>query len=82
MFGADIVASPAGISAAIVDLFTGRGSTAERIGLALERTPIPAFDQVRELPTLGNDLFSLCAFHPPTPATRNRIGSWIWSVLI
>ena len=50
VFGADIVASPAGISAAIVDLSPVGDQLSVRIGRALESTRIPDFEQVRELP--------------------------------
>ena len=66
VFGADIVASPAGISAAIVDLSPVGDQLPERIGLALERTPIPAFDQVRELPTWGTIFSPFVRFIRPT----------------
>ena len=66
VFGADIVASPAGISAAIVDLSPVGDQLPERIGRALERTPIPAFEQVRELPTWGTIFSPFVRFIRPT----------------
>jgi phycocyanobilin:ferredoxin oxidoreductase len=51
VFGADIVASPAGISAAIIDLSPVGDQLPERIEQGLQATVIPAFEQVRELPT-------------------------------
>ena len=51
VFGADIVASPAGISAAIIDLSPVGDQLPERIERGLEAAVIPAFEQVRELPT-------------------------------
>ena len=53
IFGADIVASPAGISAAIVDL----SPVLERLPASVEQPlaalSIPPFEQVRELPAWG-----------------------------
>ena len=69
VFGADIVASPAGISAAIVDLSPVGDQLPERIGRALERTPIPAFEQVGA--PHGERSFLLCALHP----THQRPGT-------
>ena len=66
VFGADIVASPAGISAAIVDLSPVGDQLPERIGRALERTPTPAFEQVRELPTWGTIFSPFVRFIRPT----------------
>lgn len=66
VFGADIVASPAGISAAIVDLSPVGDQLPERIGRALESTPIPAFEQVRELPTWGTIFSPFVRFIRPT----------------
>ena len=51
VFGADIVASPAGISAAIIDLSPVEDQLPDAIEKALKVTLIPAFQQVRELPT-------------------------------
>ena len=50
VFGADIVASPAGISAAIVDLSPVGEHLPAAIDEALSNTDIPAFEQVRDLP--------------------------------
>ena len=51
VFGADIVASPAGISAAIIDLSPVGEQLPVAIESALKTTAMPAFQQVRELPT-------------------------------
>jgi len=50
VFGADIVASPAGISAAIVDLSPVGETLPVEINEALSNVEIPAFEQVRDLP--------------------------------
>ena len=53
IFGADIVASPAGISAAIVDLSPVRDTLPDSIRQPLEALTFPPFEQVRELPAWG-----------------------------
>ena len=50
VFGADIVASPAGISAAIVDLSPVGEHLPAAINEALSNIDSPAFEQVRDLP--------------------------------
>jgi len=54
IFGADVVAGPAGISAAIVDLSPVGQQLPLAILRGLEALPIPAFEQVRELPAWGS----------------------------
>ena len=53
IFGADIVAGPAGISAAIVDLSPTSSQLPDPILENLEAIEIPAFRQVRDLPGWG-----------------------------
>ncbi|MGC6482298.1 MAG: phycocyanobilin:ferredoxin oxidoreductase [Synechococcus sp.] len=53
VFGADIVASPAGISAAIVDLSPVTEALPVAVQRLLASIPLPAFEQVRELPAWG-----------------------------
>ncbi|MEB3159527.1 MAG: phycocyanobilin:ferredoxin oxidoreductase [Synechococcus sp.] len=54
VFGADIVASPAGISAAIVDLSPVRADLPPSVRGPLETITLPPFEQVRELPAWGS----------------------------
>lgn len=65
IFGADIVAGPAGVSAAIVDLSPVSGTLPSGIETALAGTPSPAFRQVRDLPGWGT-IFSphVCFIRP------------------
>ena len=53
VFGADVVASPAGVSAAIADLSPTRGLLPSQITEALASTPRHPFSQPRELPDWG-----------------------------
>ena len=53
IFGADIVASPAGISAAIVDLSPVCEALPLAISEPLNAMKLPPFEQVRELPAWG-----------------------------
>ena len=66
IFGADIVAGPAGISAAIVDLSPTSGALPEQLLNRLEARPWPAFRQVRDLPAWGSAIFSskVCFIRP------------------
>ena len=66
IFGADIVAGPAGISAAIVDLSPTSDDLPEQLIQRLEARPWPAFRQVRELPAWGSAIFSnkVCFIRP------------------
>ncbi len=54
VFGADIVASPAGVSAAIVDLSPVRAVLPPGIVAALEARPEVQYQQERELPAWGS----------------------------
>ena len=53
VFGADIVAGPAGVSAAIVDLSPVRAELPDSIAAALRSRPHLPFSQERELPGWG-----------------------------
>ncbi len=66
IFGADIVAGPAGISAAIVDLSPTSDALPDRVLNRLEAKPWPAFRQVRDLPAWGAAIFSskVCFIRP------------------
>ena len=61
IFGADIVAGPAGISAAIVDLSPTSGDLPAPVLEGLEAVPLPAFRQVRDLPGWGTIFSKKCA---------------------
>ena len=69
IFGADIVAGPAGISAAIVDLSPTSDGLPEPMLNRLEAMPWPAFRQVRDLPAWGSAIFSskVCFIRPDGP---------------
>lgn len=54
VFGADIVASPAGVSAAIVDLSPVRGELPETIAAALAARQCRTYRQPRDLPPWGS----------------------------
>ncbi|MEB3234314.1 MAG: phycocyanobilin:ferredoxin oxidoreductase [Cyanobacteriota bacterium] len=68
VFGADVVASPAGVSAAIADLSPTRGVLPARLQQALADDPGPAFRQRRDLPPWGA-IFSphVCFIRPDGP---------------
>ncbi|MGB1621612.1 MAG: phycocyanobilin:ferredoxin oxidoreductase [Synechococcus sp.] len=53
IFGADIVAGPAGVSAAIVDLSPVKPTLPSGLERALKAVEMPPFRQVRELPGWG-----------------------------
>ncbi|WP_254933323.1 phycocyanobilin:ferredoxin oxidoreductase [Cyanobium sp. WAJ14-Wanaka] len=67
VFGADIVAGPAGISAAIVDLSPVCGKLPPLVDEALARRPARSYSQRRELPPWGS-IFSphVCFVRPST----------------
>ena len=54
VFGADIVAGPAGVSAAIVDLSPVTEHLPERLTQALSALPVRHYSQERELPAWGS----------------------------
>lgn len=68
VFGADVVASPAGVSAAIADLSPTRGALPASIEQALAAEPGPSFRQQRELPPWGSIFSShVCFIRPDGP---------------
>ena len=70
VFGADIVASPAGISAAIVDLSPVTGELPAVIRGPLESISLPPFEQVRELPAWGSIFSPFVRFIRPANTTE------------
>ena len=66
VFGADIVAGPAGVSAAIVDLSPVRGQLPNGIAAGLAALPPSAFSQQRELPGWGSIFSPFVRFVRPT----------------
>ena len=73
IFGADIVAGPAGISAAIVDLSPVGLTMPVALLHGLESLPIPAFQQVRELPAWGSIFSPFVQFIRPASSQEE---SW------
>jgi phycocyanobilin:ferredoxin oxidoreductase len=65
IFGADVVASPAGVSAAIADLSPTRGGLPEAIEAGLSQAPATSFAQPRELPPWGSIFSSHVCFIRP-----------------
>ena len=61
IFGADIVAGPAGVSAAIVDLSPVSDALPASIDRALAALPRPPFRQSRDLPGWGPFFHLMCA---------------------
>jgi len=70
VFGADIVAGPAGVSAAIADLSPTRGVLPAGITAGLESLPLHPFSQVRELPAWGTIFSPFVRFVRPVGATE------------
>ena len=70
IFGADIVASPAGISAAIVDLSPVTTTLPASVQQPLARIELPAFEQVRELPAWGTIFSPFVRFIRPVNSTE------------
>ena len=70
VFGADIVASPAGISAAIVDLSPVSAELPASVQQPLEAITLPAFEQVRELPAWGSIFSPFVRFIRPVNSTE------------
>jgi phycocyanobilin:ferredoxin oxidoreductase len=68
VFGADIVASPAGISAAIVDLSPVTAHLPDSVRTPLEDLVLPPFQQVRELPAWGSIFSPFVRFIRPVDA--------------
>lgn len=78
VFGADIVAGPAGVSAAIADLSPTRGVLPEGIAGALAALPVHPFSQPRELPPWGTIFSPYVRF--VRPATAQEEGWFIEEV--
>ncbi|MCP9772189.1 phycocyanobilin:ferredoxin oxidoreductase [Synechococcus sp. Tobar12-5m-g] len=70
VFGADIVAGPAGVSAAIADLSPTVGLLPPGIVAGLEALPVHPFSQVRELPGWGTIFSPFVRFVRPVGATE------------
>lgn len=70
VFGADIVASPAGISAAIVDLSPVGSDLPASVRQPLEAITLPPFEQVRELPAWGTIFSPFVRFIRPVNSTE------------
>jgi phycocyanobilin:ferredoxin oxidoreductase len=70
VFGADIVAGPAGVSAAIVDLSPVCGELPAGIAEALAARPRSRFEQERELPGWGSIFSPYVRFVRPTSAAE------------
>ena len=73
VFGADIVASPAGVSAAIVDLSPVRGELPGGITAALEARQPRHYSQERELPPWGAIFSPYVRFIRPANAEEDRL---------
>ena len=73
IFGADIVAGPAGISAAIVDLSPTSGELPDPVFKGLEAIERPAFRQVRDLPGWGTIFSSKVCFIRPDGADEEAL---------
>jgi phycocyanobilin:ferredoxin oxidoreductase len=73
IFGADIVAGPAGISAAIVDLSPTSGDLPAPVLEGLEAIPLPAFRQVRDLPGWGTIFSKKVCFIRPDGADEEAL---------
>lgn len=82
VFGADVVASPAGVSAAIADLSPTRGQLPELIDQALASRPCFAFRQRRELPPWGA-IFSphVCFIRPDGLDEEQGFVAWVDTLL-
>jgi phycocyanobilin:ferredoxin oxidoreductase len=72
VFGADIVAGPAGVSAAIVDLSPVTGSLPEPIEAALARRERRVYRQERELPAWGSIFSPHVRFIRPVSAEEEQ----------
>lgn len=72
VFGADIVASPAGVSAAIVDLSPVRGALPDAIRTALEARAPRHYRQERELPPWGAIFSPYVRFIRPADPEEER----------
>lgn len=73
VFGADIVASPAGVSAAIMDLSPVRAGLPEGLAAALTARPARHYSQPRELPPWGSIFSPHVRFVRPADATEEQM---------
>ena len=73
IFGADVVAGPAGISAAIVDLSPAGERLPDPVESALQTVPVPGFRQVRQLPGWGTIFSSFVRFIRPDGADEEEL---------
>ncbi len=73
VFGADIVAGPAGVSAAIADLSPVSGALPEGIERALSQQLRPSFSQPRELPAWGSIFSPHVLFVRPADAGEEQL---------
>ena len=73
IFGADIVAGPAGVSAAIVDLSPAGERLPAPVESALQIVPVPGFRQVRQLPGWGTIFSSFVRFIRPDGADEEEL---------
>jgi phycocyanobilin:ferredoxin oxidoreductase len=82
VFGADVVASPAGVSAAIADLSPTRDRLPNAISEALASRPCFAFRQRRELPPWGS-IFSphVCFIRPDGMDEEQGFIAWVDTLL-
>lgn len=82
VFGADIVAGPAGVSAAIVDLSPVRGELPSGIAAALAARPRTVYSQERELPGWGSIFSPYVRFvRPISPEEEKAFVDEVSSVL-
>jgi phycocyanobilin:ferredoxin oxidoreductase len=84
LFGCDIVAGPAGVSAAIADLSPTKGDRQlpEAYPKALAELGTPEFEQQRELPPWGEIFSEYCLFIRPSNAAEEdrfvqRVGDFL-----
>ncbi len=82
VFGADVVASPAGVSAAIADLSPTRERLPAAIDAALASRPCFAFRQRRDLPPWGS-IFSphVCFIRPDGVDEEQGFIDWVDTLL-
>ncbi len=72
VFGADIVAGPAGVSAAIADLSPTAGDLPETIAASLAALPAHPYSQTRELPAWGTIFSPFVHFVRPVTAQEEQ----------
>jgi phycocyanobilin:ferredoxin oxidoreductase len=82
IFGADIVASPAGVSAAIVDLSPVRGVLPDGLHAALDARAPRVYSQPRELPPWGSIFSPFVRFvRPANPAEDQQFVEEVTEIL-